>query len=288
MIIIRSDKSEKVQYNVSDFPVYIKRGILSSYPNYSAVSHWHDDVEFIAVTQGHMRYNINGEIVQLEAGDGIFVNARQLHFGFSVDQSECIFVCILLHPMLLCSSRYLEQKFVAPILFDNNLPYCILHQNVQWEIHILNNLMEMYDCISANTAELKIQSLFYSIWDELCCHKKSFERPVVRNHHLSALKDMMAYIEEHYREKITLSDIAGAGCVGKTSCCTIFQKFINQTPNAYLTDYRIQKSADLLQSTDMTVSEICYEVGFSGASYFTETFHKSFGCTPSEYRAKRN
>ena len=41
---------------------------------------------------------------------------------------------------------------------------------------------------------------------------------------------------------------------------------------------------ELLRSSDMTVAEICYEVGFSGPSYFTETFRKKLGCSPSAYR----
>ena len=96
---------------------------------------------------------------------------------------------------------------------------------------------------------------------------------------------MISYIETHHREKITLSQISAAGNAGKTTCCTIFQKYVNQTPMSYLTNYRLQKSVELLHQTDMTVTEIAYESGFSGASYFTETFKKVYGCTPTGYRA---
>lgn len=95
---------------------------------------------------------------------------------------------------------------------------------------------------------------------------------------------VIAYIQEHYRERISLADIVRAGGVGKTSCCTIFRQFINQTPNTYLTDYRLRRGMELLLSTNLTVTEICYKVGFSGGSYFTETFHKYLGYSPGEYR----
>ena len=132
---------------------------------------------------------------------------------------------------------------------------------------------------------MKIQSLISDIWGRLYQNRKVCEdAPPIRNHHLSALKEMVAFIQEHYREKISLSDIARAGGVGKTSCCAIFRRFVNQTPNAYLTDYRLRKGAELLLSTNLTVTEICYEVGFSGGSYFTETFHRCLGCSPGEYR----
>lgn len=148
----------------------------------------------------------------------------------------------------------------------------------------MNHLHQMYGEASKDASELRIQSLFFDIWDALFQHQQILEYSTVRNHHLSALKDMVSYIQEHYRENVRLSDIAGAGRVGKTTCCTIFRKFINQTPNAYLTEYRLQKSVEMLISSDRTVAEICYEVGFSGPSYFTETFRKNFGCSPNSYR----
>lgn len=284
MILTRPDRSEKVRYNTVGYPVYIRRGVLSSYPNYAAISHWHDDVEFIAILSGHMLYNINGEIVRMEAGDGIFVNARQMHYGFSDDHSECIFICILLHPMLLCASRYLEQKYIAPVLMNERLPYHLLHRGVAWEQAILLRLRQMYGAASDEAGELRIQSLFFEIWDILFRHRQTAAHPAVRNHHLSALKDMVSYIQGHYREHVALADIARAGRVGKTTCCTIFRRFTNQTPSAYLAEYRLQQGMELLRSSDMTVAEICYEVGFSGPSYFTETFRKKLGCSPSAYR----
>ncbi|MGN0464776.1 MAG: cupin domain-containing protein [Lachnospiraceae bacterium] len=79
----KNDLSERVYYNIPDFPVYIYRSLLSSYPNFSAISHWHDDIEFILVESGHMQYNINGKTVILREGEGIFVNTKQFHYEFS-------------------------------------------------------------------------------------------------------------------------------------------------------------------------------------------------------------
>lgn len=111
---IKNDRSERVLYDRADYPAYIRKGKLSAYPNFTAESHWHDDIELIIILSGQMQYNINGEIVLLKEGDGIFVNARQLHFGYSSNKQECEFLCILLHPILLCSSQTVERMYVAP------------------------------------------------------------------------------------------------------------------------------------------------------------------------------
>lgn len=44
--------------------------LLSNYPNYAAPNHWHDDIELIAVLDGEMKYNVNGEIINLINGNG--------------------------------------------------------------------------------------------------------------------------------------------------------------------------------------------------------------------------
>ena len=48
-MILKDDYSEKVQYDNPDYPFIVRRCLLSSYPNYAAPSHWHNDIEFIAV-----------------------------------------------------------------------------------------------------------------------------------------------------------------------------------------------------------------------------------------------
>lgn len=284
---LNSDHSERVAYDKVDFPVYIRKGILSAYPDYRAESHWHDDLEFIMILSGQMKYNVNGEIITLNKDEGIFVNTRQLHFGFSDNKTECVFICVLIHPILLCSSKTVENKYISPILFNEHIPFYHLTKKNDWEVKILNAIRKIYDSINDDVFELKVQRCFYDIWIALCENVISIENHYpYKNHHLSTLKDMISHINENYQEKITLDDITKAGKVGKTSCFSIFKKYLNKTPNEFLTDLRLRKGIELLQNTDMTVLEISYEVGFSGASYFTETFNKFFGYTPSEYRKK--
>ncbi len=281
------DKSEQVQYNAPDFPVYVRRGKLSWYANYRAISHWHDDIELIYVRSGHMEYSVNGATVAIREGDGIFVNSRQLHYGFSSSMEECDFLCVLLHPTLLCASPYIEQHYVAPVTEHPSLAFHALHAARERERDILACVGELYRRQGEPAFALRAQSLFFRIWESLFLLSDSVERrPAPRSPHLPALKDMIQFIHAHYTEKLTLAQISRAGGVGKTACCAIFQTYTDETPISYLTGYRLKKGMELLRTTDQTVSEICFAVGFSGASYFTETFRKAYGCTPTAYRRR--
>ncbi|MDD3410053.1 MAG: AraC family transcriptional regulator [Eubacteriales bacterium] len=282
---LNSDRSENVHYNVRGLPASLRASALSSYPNYSAVSHWHDDVELIAVQSGHMLYNVNGELLPLDEGNGVFVNAQQLHYGFSDHHSECRFVCALLSATQLCSLPAIEKEYINPLLSNDRLPFLSLRRDVPWQRHVLDCVCGMYAALSGEAAELKILSLFHELWRELALHQPRPDgAPARLNHRLAPLKQMLSYIQSHYQGRVSLSSIAGAGSVGKTSCCAIFQQYLHQTPIAYLNEYRLRKGAALLATTDLTVTEICYEIGFSGASYFAEAFRAVFGCSPSAYR----
>ncbi len=284
LLDLRDDGSERVKYDYDDFRSYIRDSELSVWPNYSAFSHWHDDLEFISILSGYMDYNVNGEIIRLNAGQGIIVNSRQLHYGFSKEQKECRFICILLHPIILCSSQHIDREFVSPILDDNSIPYIFLDEKTEWQKQILDDLKIMCDNKDKSTAPLLIQSLFGHIWFLLTENTVKLKRKKAKDRNLSVLKDMLLFIQKNYKDKVTLSDIAKSGNVSKSTCLAIFKKYLQDTPINYLIGYRLKKATNLLTETDLSVSEIAFEVGFQGASYFTETFNIYYGFAPGQYR----
>ncbi len=283
---VRGDGSEKVKYDYDGYYAYIRKGLLSYYPNYAADSHWHDDLEFISVLSGSMDYNVSGEIVHLEAGQGIIVNARQLHYGFSSEHKDCEFYCVLLHPMLLCTSQLIDREFVSPILSDHSLSYVFLNNHIAWQQQILTEVKTIYHCKDKATAPLHIQNSFYHIWALLTENALKVRRAKKQDRNLSILKDMLSFIHKNYAEKVTLDDIARSGSVSKSTCLVIFKKYLQDTPTNYLIGYRLKQAIKLLQADELNVTEIAFEVGFGGVSYFAETFRKYYGYSPSEYRSK--
>lgn len=282
-IDVNKDKSENVKYDYEDFPVYIRKSPLSAFPNFAAESHWHDDIELIAVLSGQVQYNVNGEIVELSEGEGIIVNARQLHYGFSESKGECEFICILFRPILLCTARSFEGDYAEQIL-SSGIPYFHLSPTILWQNKILNYIKDIYDKKDETIAPLYAQGKLCLLWSELLTQITDIDKTKQTDSKLITLKSMMAFIHENYREKITLEDIAKEGCVSKRTCGIIFLEYLNKTPIEFLVDYRLRKSIELMKNTDMTILEISLEVGFSGASYYAETFRKHFGKSPAQYR----
>lgn len=285
---INADRSEIIPYDYEDYKVYVGDEALSLYPAYTVPTHWHDDVEFILVTSGRAVFNINGNIIQVNQGDAMFINAQQLHFFFSDTHQECEFIFAVLHPDVLCTSKSIRETLVEPVLRDMSLQYLYLSQNVTWQNDVICALYDMHRHQWEKTAQLNIQCQFNRIWKLLFerAHMEQEEQSAATNYRLEILKQMLAYLHEHYTEKITLEEIAAAGQVSKSSCTAIFKEYLQETPINHLINYRLAKATELLWFTDLNVTEIAYAVGFSSSSYFTEAFRKNFDVTPTEYRRK--
>lgn len=282
------DSSETVAYNNPLFPVYTQYGILSAYPDYSAISHWHKDLEFIIILKGSMTYNINGKLVELTTDTGIMVNSRQLHYGFSAKHNECEFLCILLSPELLQGNEWFYQNCVEYITENASCPYVLLCKN-GWQSSILDRLTHLYasyadasedplSCFAVTEDFLQIMKLLYQ--------NLRLENPAQRQEssELALLRSMIVYIEDHYAEHILLEDIASAGACCKSRCSLLFKKYLRDTPITYLTKFRLRKSLASLLSSDKSITETAYEHGFSGTSYYCETFRKYYGTSPMVYK----
>ncbi len=284
-IDIRNDGSQRVRYDYEGYFACVRKYFLSHYHNYTGDSHWHHDLEFIYIFSGEMKFNVNGEIVPLKAGNGIFVNQKQLHFAFSNTRSECEFLCVLLHPMLLCTTQKIEETFVSPILCNTSVPYILLEREIPWQREILTKVSELYSIRNDANALLYIQNSFLGIWLTLYKNIKAASSATPKtDRRLYCLKDMLMFIHKNYSDNITLSDIARSGSISKSTCLGIFKQYLKDTPTNHLIAYRLKKASQLLCHSDMPIAEIALAVGFQSISYFTMIFHKSYGVTPREYR----
>lgn len=285
---VRKDGSQVVDYTYKDYFVYMCERDIFDQNGTSSDAHWHEDIELIAVLSGCMMYNINGSLERIKAGEGLIINSRQMHYSYPSHGAPCQYLCLLLHPMLLCVSPKTEVELVKPLLEDKALPYVLLDGDDPWKQEVVGCIKEIYDSRDKSSAALRIQSLFCRIWVHVFEHaehcRKDLQRDNAEEKTLTTLKAILSYIHEHYRDRITLEDLARAGFVSKSHCMTLFRQHLHDSPIKYLIKYRLKLSEDLLANSTATITNVAYQVGFSGASFYIETFRKYYGCTPLEYR----
>lgn len=282
------DASEIVHYDTIGIPLYVRTDNLSAYPDKRALCHWHEDLEFIHVLKGRMYYRINGNRILLEEGDCIMANARQMHYGYSCQDQDCLFSCVLFHPQLFMGSQLLYQKYIQPIIGNPRLEY--LHFDAENPLHgILTESLARIVSLKEQALpgyELEIIGIMNLLWSRLLQTSMitATEPADTTSSDLTIQRNMVSYLYQHYSEKVSLSEIAAAGNVSRSKCCAIFQYYLQQSPVDFLNHYRLEVSRHLLKDPDLTITQVAVACGFNHLSYYSKLFLRSYGCTPSAYR----
>lgn len=95
------------------------------------------------------------------------------------------------------------------------------------------------------------------------------------------------FIDYNYKNEITLDTLAGIAGLNRYYFSHVFTKYYGQSPMNYLNRRRITASQELLASTDMTIAAIASQCGFSSQSYYAQSFKKTCGQSPAQYRKSR-
>lgn len=113
------------------------------------------------------------------------------------------------------------------------------------------------------------------------CRHISERKSISSNDVIEASK---AYIEANFTKNITLEDVSMEVNISSYYLSRIFKESTGENFIDYLTKLRIERAKDLLSSTQYSMKEICAMSGYSDPNYFSKSFKKNVGVTPTEYR----
>jgi AraC-like DNA-binding protein len=100
--------------------------------------------------------------------------------------------------------------------------------------------------------------------------------------HLLRAKDLA---DARYFEPLDVDDLARAAGLSKAHFSREFRRAFGVSPHAYLLTRRLERAASLLRVTDRSVVDICMSVGLASVGSFTTSFTRTYGATPTAYRA---
>lgn len=119
-----------------------------------------------------------------------------------------------------------------------------------------------------------------------CKIKKEMEA-VQTNSSMQIIERVKEFVNQNYKDpELSLSSAAEFACVSTGYLSGLFKKEAGTNFVKYLTDVRMEKSMELLRTTDMKTYEIAYETGFANPHYFSVSFKKYTGMSPSDFRLK--
>ncbi len=101
--------------------------------------------------------------------------------------------------------------------------------------------------------------------------------------HLLRAKDLA---DARYTEPLDVDDMARAAGLSRAHFSREFRRTFGESPHAYLLTRRLERAAALLRVTDRSVADVCFSVGLQSVGSFTSSFTRTFGVSPTVYRAR--
>lgn len=98
------------------------------------------------------------------------------------------------------------------------------------------------------------------------------------------IREAVSFIEQNYSNPITVEDIAAFCNLNRSYLGKIFRDSLNQTPQQFLIYYRMNRAAELLKFSEMSINEISRMVGYPNQLHFSRAFRNVFGISPSSWR----
>lgn len=240
--------------------------------------HWHDEYEFICVTDGECECIVNGKSITVKKGCAILIYSGELHTVNSGTNGR--FFAVVFHPYLVCGSDS-NEFFSGKIIFRR-----IYDSGTAGENRIVSALLKMHESfhIKKSGFELRLKALLTGIFADIYENGFYSLQPGGRENSFEGFGKILEYVHENCCSHITLSDIAAFGGFTPSYMITLFKNNTGKTPIEYINAYRIYRAKELLTQTDKSVLEISEECGFENVGYFIRLFKKSTEKTPLQYR----
>lgn len=279
------DQKEDAKHGESFFPVQKYITNLSS--EYMGVTnHWHEEAELTLITSGKCIYKIDLVEYEVEEGDILFVPPLFLHSITLGNNKKVSSETYVFHLKFLggnstdiCSTRYLapimNQEFSMPYVIKPNYSVYVSLRK------IFNQINTTYD-ESIIGYELALKSLFLQTIFLLLQYSKKVAVPETEKVS-DKIKNVLDYIELHYSETITVSQLAKLCYFSDYHFMRFFKKHMNMTCVEYINNLRLEKAVELFEKGNSSIMEVSLSVGFHNLSYFHRAFKKKYRMTPLSF-----
>lgn len=239
--------------------------------------HWHEHLELLYFTEGTCDLIIGGNRLSASRGDLAVVNPSEVHSFTS--QGDVHYFCALIYPGFFADVDFRGVKLKHLVTGDEFVKECFFNMSAEHG--------ESGDLSS----RLMLKSHTLSLLSYLVRHFSApspSEDEMGRNRALLLRLSRIAdFVAENYTQEISTKDLAAMCFVSENHFCRFFKKMTGKSAINYVNEYRIERAAALLLSTDATIAEISASVGISDPNYFTRIFTRVKGKSPKAFRKKK-
>lgn len=224
---------------------------------------------------GEYDFKINGERLRVKTGDmALAPRGSRLGFCSTDEEDHELYIC---HFSAECDGcnlfEYLEFPYMTTL--DND--------RAQWYVRNSFDDLVHYNTINDVQAAFRVQADLMKMLACFVDHTEN-ERPTIKINKDKPLRSITEYIEENYKNDITVNELAQKAHLHPNYFIKTFKKQFGVPPIQYINRLRLTKARYALTNTVGSIQEIAADCGFNGQSQFSKAFRQLFGLSPTEYR----
>lgn len=245
--------------------------------------HLHKELELCYVLDGSATISNNAETLSAAKGDLLLFDSGRAHEICSNEGGIRLLAVQL--------SKQICRRYCPQISNIRFMPCLITAYFSPWErsnfqetmlqtfgVYLSADLADLFSCMSGinHLLSMLVRHVPHQILSGDAC--------AVRAKNEDRLHRVLQYLQAHFQDPIRLSDLAAMENLTTTYLSHFFKEHLHITFQEYLTRLRLEAAMYLLKSTNMTVTDIAYECGFSDPKYLNQSLSKQFHTTPQNWR----
>lgn len=256
------------------------------------LSHWHEEAEFTIIREGHATYQIGSETFAVSKGDLLFIAPNTLHSIYLESRKTMISDTLVFHLDMIgysimdqCAISFLRPFYNGTLKFTPYMNYtCPYYEEVYDAIdsalYCVNEQPPYYEFLLRE----KINHIFFLMFKHNCLTETKISKSAAM--HTEKVKQALLFIQENYKEPITVGQLARLCNFSEIYFMNFFKKVVGIPCMEYIIQLRLKIAANLIITTTLSISEIALESGFGNLSNFNRKFKANFQVTPGEYRRR--
>ncbi|MCO5239413.1 MAG: AraC family transcriptional regulator [Chitinophagaceae bacterium] len=275
----------------TEYPYLCRQHTL---PNFGSVWHYHPELELHYIIRGEGVRFVGDNISNFEEGELLFLGAGLPHMWRCSDKyfagdpqvtAEAIVVQFLSDFM---GKEFMMKKESAALhrLFDRARYGFVIHGATKRKVLAL---MKQSVGVEGFDRLVLIMNMVHALVSskEMTQIASGVAVDNINMQEINRINSIYSYMLNHYKEDISLQEIASVAHLTVTSFCRYFKTMTKKSFTDFLVEIRISHAKRMLiEGGSYTTESICYECGFNNRSNFFRHFRKLVGCTPVEYRQR--
>lgn len=233
----------------------------------------HEKYEFYCLTEGERYIFVKDSFYHVKAGDAFLIAPGVEHRTLDASGGYARLVMTVPPLHFPCGTEPSCEFFLARATGET--------------AKRMSELIErIIECTEGESRGFYAYSLVLGLLELVLSCENIAGRVTVATPTLDRVADILKYIDAHFTENISLTNLSERFYLSEFYLCRLFKEYTGRTVLGYLTSLRVNRAKALLDSTDMPIARVAKASGFGSISSFGAAFRGRLGCSPREWRKR--